>query len=322
MNKIVVPDLYCPFLPQINKYADILEEYALEWVLRFQLLANESSYQRFCKSKFFFLAASAYSNCQLEELRIANDWLSWVFIWDDQCDLSDLGKQPEVLKAYHRRFIEILNGAELTNQDIPLSYALRDLRQRMLKKCTPEWFDYFVYRYEGYFDGCVEEAINRAQGITPDIDGYMLIRRLSLGGYLCLALVEFCNYLTIPDFLRNHEVMKQLKIKTINILAWCNDIFSLYREISSGDVHNLVWLIHYQQQVSLEQAMLKATEMHDQEVKSLIDLEASISSFGDELDIELKKYIAGIHSWIYANLAWYFQSGRYQTVERLELVQR
>ncbi|MEH1768765.1 MAG: terpene synthase [Nostoc sp.] len=321
MNQLTYPDLYCPFPSHINKHIDILEDHALEWVTRFNLLANESSYERFCKSKFFFLAASAYPNCQLEELKIANDWLSWAFIWDDQCDLSNLGKQPDVLKDFHKRFLEILNGAELTSKDIPLAYALSDLRQRILQRGSQEWFHYFVDRYEGYFDGCVKEAVNRAQEITPDIDSYMLIRRLTLGGYVFLALMEFCNYLIIPDFLRNHEVMKELKMMTINILAWCNDIFSVQREMSSGDVHNLALLIYYQQNVSLEQAILTVREMHDQEVHRLKDFEFSLPSFGEQLDAELAKYISGLHSWISANLNWYFHSGRYQTIDSLELNQ-
>ncbi|WP_292799453.1 hypothetical protein [Nostoc sp. NMS7] len=70
MKQLLYPDLYCPFPSQINKYIDILEEYALEWVLRFNLLAEESTYKRFCKSKFFFLAASAYPYSNIEERRL------------------------------------------------------------------------------------------------------------------------------------------------------------------------------------------------------------------------------------------------------------
>ncbi|WP_338421706.1 hypothetical protein [Nostoc flagelliforme] len=65
MEKLISADLFCPFSPQINKNINVLEEYALEWVLGFNLLANESSYQRFCKSKFFLMAATTYPYCNL-----------------------------------------------------------------------------------------------------------------------------------------------------------------------------------------------------------------------------------------------------------------
>lgn len=106
---------------------------------------------------------------------------------------------------------------------------------------------------------------------------------------------------------------------TNNIISWCNDIFSADREIGSGDVHNLVFVLHYQQQVNLEKAIKLAAKMHDQKVRELLILEASIPSFGEYLDIKLAKYISGLHAWIRGNQDWYSHSGRYQTLEKLEL---
>jgi 5-epi-alpha-selinene synthase len=321
MNQFTLPELYCPFPSQINKYADVLEKYAIEWLLRLNLLTHESIYQRFCKSKFFFLSASVYPYCELEELKIANDWISWLFIWDDQCDMSDLGKQPDVLKIFHNRFLEILNGAELTSQDIPISRALSDLRNRMLQRGGAKTFHHFVRSLEDYFYGCFLEATNRVQGIVPNVDTYIKIRSLSAAADLCLTLIEFCDHVNISYFLRNHDIMKKLTMMSINIISWCNDIFSVFREMGSGDVHNLVAVLHYNQQLPLQEAIKYAAEMHDQEVRKMIDLEASLPSFGEETDPELTKCILGFHAWIRGNLDWYSHSGRYQNLQRLELVQ-
>ncbi|MEA5625451.1 terpene synthase family protein [Nostoc sp. UHCC 0251] len=321
MKELLSSDLYCPFSSHINKYVDVLEECSLEWVTRFKLLANESVYRRFTKSNFFKLVAGAYPYCNLEKINIASDLFSWLFIWDDQCDMSDLGQQPEALKLFHKRFIEVLNGAELTSNDIQLSYALRDLRLRMLQKVSIKWFHHFVCSFEEYFAGCVQEASNRAQEIIPDIDTYIRIRNLSSAGDLTVVLIEFCDQLLIPDIVRQHDIFKKIKEKTINILAWCNDIFSYSREMASGDVHNLVLVLYYQQQLPLEVAIKRAVEIHDQEVRELINLEVSLPSFGEEVDIELAKYISGMYAWIRGNLDWYFNSDRYQTIERLELIE-
>ncbi|MBW4609668.1 MAG: terpene synthase [Hassallia sp. WJT32-NPBG1] len=319
MNQLVLPKLYCPFPSRINKYAEILEDYAFEWVLRFNLLANQSSYRRFCKSKFFMLAAGAYPYCDLECLKIANDLNNWLFIWDDQCDMSNLGKQPEVLKGFHNNFLDILNGAELTNQDIPLSHALSNLRQRMLQRGGAEWFHHFVCTLKDYFHGCVLQANYRAQGMVPSIETYIMIRNLCSGVDSCLVLIELCHQMMIPDFLRKHDTVKKLNVMTNNIISWCNDIFSADREIGSGDVHNLVFVLHYQEQVNLEKATKLAAKMHDQQVRKMSNLEASIPSFGEELDIKLAKYISGLHAWIRGNQDWYSYSGRYQTLEKLEI---
>jgi 5-epi-alpha-selinene synthase len=320
MEKVIFPNLYCPFPSQINKHVDVLEDYALEWVTRFNLLKDELSYQRLSKSKFYLLAAGAYPYSQLEELKIANDLLNWVFIWDDQCDVSDLGKQPELLKVFHKRFLEILNGAEPTNKDIPLTHALSDLRQRILQKVSKTWFPHLVYGFEDWFSGYEKEAIIRAQNITPDLKTYIKLRRSSVGVGIFITLGEMCHQLNITNFLRNHDIIKKLNRITGDIIAWSNDIFSAPREMASGDVHNLVIVMNYHQQISLEQAMKNVAVMHDREVKNMMNLEASIPCFGQELDTQIAKYILGCHTWISSNLNWYSHSGRYQNIESLELV--
>ncbi|MCG6135217.1 MAG: terpene synthase [Nostoc sp. LLA-1] len=319
MKNLVLPELYCPFPSQISKYADILEDYAFEWVLRFDLLENESVYQRFSKAKFAWLAASTYPECQLEELKIATDWLSWLFIWDDQWDMSDLGKRPELLRVYYRRFLEIFNGAELTSKDIPLTHALSDIRKRMLQTGSAKLLHRVVYSFEDFFYGCVLETTNRAQGNIPDVETYIELRKLSVAGDLIILWIELFNQLNIPDVLRKDNSVKKIQEMTINILAWCNDIFSAPREMASGDVHNLVLVLHYQQQLPWEQAIHRAAEMHDQEVRALLNLEASLPSFGEEVDGQLAKYISGMHSWIRGNLDWSARSGRYKSAERLDL---
>ncbi|MCL6751123.1 terpene synthase [Nostoc sp. CCCryo 231-06] len=319
MEKLISADLFCPFSSQINKNIDVLEQYSVEWVLGFNLLANESSYQRFCKSKFFLMAATTYPYCNFQELKIANDWLSWLFIWDDQCDLSELKTQPELLKAIHKRFLEILNGAEVTSHDIPLSRALSNLREPMLEKASVKWLNYFICGFEKYLYGCFEEANNRVDGIVPDTDTCIAMRRLSAGADVTLPLIELCDQLIIPDFLRKQHIFKQLNEITNNLLGWSNDIFSLSRELATGHVHNLVFVLHCQHKISLEEAMKIATKMHDDEIQKLIDLEAKIPSFGEEIDAELAKYILGIHAWIRGNLDWYSFTARYKTVEMLEL---
>ncbi|WP_392531507.1 terpene synthase [Nostoc sp. C117] len=317
MQQLLPSGLYCPFTSQINKHVDILEEHALEWVLRFKLQPNKDACGRFSKSKFFLLAASAYPTCNLEELKIGNDWLSWVFIWDDQCDMSEFKKQPEALKVFQQRFIEILKGSEPTNEDMPINHALADLRQRTRQRATEKWFNHFLHCFEQYCHGCVEEAAIRAQEIVPNIDTYMRCRRFSVGGYLFLTVSEFCNQFMLSDILRNHEIVKKLELLTIDILAWCNDVFSASREMESGDVHNLVLVLHYLEKIPLNKAINLAANMHNKKVKTLIDLEASIPSFGEELDVELEKYISIIHSWISGNLNWYSLTGRYETTEKL-----
>lgn len=320
MEKITFPNLYCPFPERKNQYFEVLQDYALQWVLRFKLIDSESLYQRFSKAKFYLLTAGAYPHCQLEELKIANDVIDWLFIWDDQCDISDLGKKPELLKIWCNRFLEILNGAELTADDLPLGFALRDIRNRIINRGSITFFHHFVRNFEDYFYGCIEEAHNRVTVSIPDVEAYIKIRSANATAALCLNLIEFCDRVMIPYSLRNHDTLNKLTQMTINILAWSNDIFSAPREIANGEVHNLVFVIHHHQKIPLEKAMLAAAAMHNQEVENLVKLESQITYFSAEIDAEITKYISGLHAWIRGNLDWYAHSGRYQITEKLELM--
>lgn len=318
MYDLNIPSLYSPFPHQFNQYVGVLEETVFDWVLRFNLLADESAFKRFSKAKFYLLIASCYPECQLEELKIANDWLSWMMTWDDECDLSNLSNQPEVLNELHKRFIEVLNGAELTSQDSLRSHALADLRQRMFQREGAKTFHYFVHSVEDYLHGCVQEAINRSQKNVPEVDTYIHLRRSTGAMEPLFELIEFTNHLKIPKILREYHTLKKIKMMTNNIVCWCNDIFSAPKEMANNDVHNLVLVLHYQQRISLDEAFKRAAEMHDEEIRSMIQLEASIPSFGENIDIELAKYISGLHIWIGGHVNWYSLSSRYQTLVKMD----
>ncbi|HIK05920.1 MAG TPA: terpene synthase [Trichormus sp. M33_DOE_039] len=313
MQNLVIPTLYSPFHHEFNPFVEVLEATVFDWVLRFNLVADDSAFKRFSKAKFYLLIASCYPHCPLEELKIANDWLSWMMTWDDECDISNLSTQPEVMQTLHKRFVEVLNGAELTSEDSLRSYALADLRQRMFQRGWASNFHYFVHSVEDYLHGCVQEAINRSQESVPDLDTYIHLRRSTGAMEPLFELIEFTNHLNIPRILREYEKLKQLKMMTNNIVCWCNDIFSAPKEMASNDVHNLVLVLYYQQKLSLNEAFKCAAAMHDAELKKMFDIEASIPSFAPNVDAELAKYISGLHSWIGGHINWYSLSKRYQT---------
>jgi 5-epi-alpha-selinene synthase len=319
MSLFSFPELYYPFPFIVNTHVDALEDYAIEWVLKFNLLENKLSLKTLRKSKFHYLAASTYPYSEFEELKIANDWYNWLFIWDDQCDMSDIGKQPKLLEVFHQRFLEILNGAKPKIQDIPLGHALADIRCRILQSANEKFLHYFIDCVSDYFYGCVLQAEYRLLQIVPDIETYIMIRTLCSAADSCLALIELGHNMVLPDSLRQHYMFKKLNYITNNLISWCNDIFSCIREIESGDIHNLVYVIHHDK-LPLEKAIKKAAEIHDKRIGELIALEASFPSFGEELDIHVNKYIAGCNEWVRGHYDWYCHSKRYNTQEKLEIV--
>ncbi|MCC5634212.1 terpene synthase [Nostoc sphaeroides CHAB 2801] len=318
MTEFFLPTLSCPFPSRLNKYTEQLEAYSISWLEQFNILKDESDYQRFSNVKFFMLAGSAYPDCQFEELKIANDWLIWLFIWDEQCDLSDLGKQPKMLENYHQRFLEVLTGTKPTNKDLAITHALYDIRKRMIEiDRTKKSFNYFVQKVKDYFQACVQESINRVENSVPSVEAYMKLRRLNGAVDACLELVIFCNHLSIPDFVRKHEIVEKIALSTNNVIAWDNDIISSYREITSGDIHNLIFIFKYHKHISISEAIRLAIIMRTQELEKIIALEQASPSFGEEIDAELAKYISGFKSCIRGNIDWIALTKRYISLEMM-----
>lgn len=139
------------------------------------------------------------------------------------------------------------------------------------------------------------------------------MRRLTGGIKPVFALIEFCDHLTIPDSLREDVNVKNLEIMAINTVCWCNDLYSAPKEMLIGDYHNLVLLVHLEQKTTLEQAVNTVVNMHNQELRNMINLEKHILSLENNSNVELAKYISGIHAWIGSHYHWYSHSGRYLT---------
>ena len=319
MKKLLFPDLYCPFPSQINKYADVLEDYALEWVLRFNLLENELAYQRFTKAKFYLMTPICYPYCEIEELKIANDWLSWMMSWDIKCETSNLGKEPDRLKLLHKRFIEVLSGAELKSDDVSRTLAFYEMRQRILQRGGAKWMPNFVRTVELYLYGCYQEA-NFQQTSVPDIEEYINLRRLTGAMEPFLELIEFCDHLILPEHLKENRTYNNLRTLANDVGCVCNDIFSASKEIANGEFHNLVSVLNIQEKLSLKQSFKRAVEIHNQLVEKMISLEKSMPSFDAQTDCEVTRYILALNAWIVGHYNWYFLTGRYETVENRKLV--
>ncbi|MEH1809774.1 terpene synthase family protein [Nostoc sp.] len=320
MEGYTLPNLYYPFPSHLNKYDTELEQYAIEWVKKVNLLANESDYQRFCKIKLYRLAAGAYPNSQLEELKIVNDWLSWIFLWDDYIESTCLKEQPELLQVLHTSFIEVLNGRSLNsrninNKDLQFVYAVSNLRQRMMLTINPNCLQRFISTLEDFLKACVWEVTNLMQGHIPDLETYLVMRSFTVGAYPFFELFELVAKIEISEEVRTYPTVKSLTRMANNILAWSNDIFSFSKELKRGDFHNLVILLQHQHQLSLEEAIQQAVDLHNQEVQNFINLEQSLPCFGTEVNTELKRYTSFLCSWMRSNLDWSYLSHRYQTKE-------
>lgn len=310
MDLIDFPKLYCPFPSAVNQHAESVNTHTLAWVKEFGLVSDEVRFERLKKSKFGWLAARAYPNAPLEELKIVSDWNTWLFIRDDYCDESSLGKNPAMLSDIHADLLEILKGRTPKQYDSALAHALYDIRLRLLRKASPAWMCRFICSVIEYFESSVWEAHNRMDGVIPDTATYILMRPYTGGLYTDIDLIDITEDIYLPLHVRKNDVLQRLALMANNVVCWSNDIISYAKETKYNDVHNLVVTLR-PTQPTLQKAIDLAAEMTNAEINAFIDLQSHLPSYTSEIDADLQRFVAVLRSWMRGNLDWAYDSGRY-----------
>lgn len=313
MNQINMPEFYCPFPSAVNRHAEAVNQHTLAWVQRFNLVPNDVDFNRLIASKFGWLAARAYPNAPLEELGIVSDWNTWLFIRDDQCDESGIGKDPTLLAGLHDNLLEILTGRKPGRQDPPLAHALHDLCERLLRKASNAWMCRFIHSVIEYFESSVWEARNRADKVTPDPETYITMRPYTGGLYTDIELIDLTESIHLPLHVRKHVTVQRLALMANNVVCWSNDIISFAKEVQHNDVHNLVVTLRQHHRLTLQESINRAAELTNAEVRAFMALQEELPAFGPAIDADLKRFVAVLRSWMRGNLDWASVSGRYQS---------
>ena len=315
MNPIQLPALHIPFPSAINQHFETVNQHSLDWMRSFNLVTDELVYQRWCGVQIPLGAALFAPSASLEALEIVSDFFLWGYLIDDQFEKAGISKQPEILESMHARFVDIFNGASLTDADTPFAFALQDFCQRLHQQphWTPELMLHFVKNVEDYFQSVRWEATNNSQGIKLNVAAHIKLREFTIGLRPFLNLTFITEQIALPTEVIEHPMVERLNQLTCNTVAWTNDIFSVKKDISQGCVqNNLVFSLQNEHQLSLQEALERAAEMLNAEVASFIELSAQLPSFGNEIDTNLQGYLSGLRSWMRGTVDFYLESPRYR----------
>jgi len=321
VNNIKLPVLYCPFPSAINQHCEAAYEHTLEWVRSFNLL-EEVACQSLFAANFHGLMARVYPNASLKALEILTDFMYLGTIVDDAYEKAGTSKQPDLLEPEQARLLEILKGAELTDVDTPVVLAWGDFVKRLhqFPYVTSEWMLYFVKHMEDYFQAARWEALNYSQGIMPDLATYIKMRPLVFGIYPFFDMILIADGIALPPEVIEYPVVKQMGLVANNAMAWANDIFSFKRDIKEGMVHNLLLVLEHEYQIPLEEALKRAVELHDAQVRNFIELSMQLPFFEAEIDANLQHYVLALRFWMSGYLDWIMESRRYGKFSEYQLL--
>ena len=95
MRHISLPSFFCPFQSQINENVEAVHRYTLQWAVDTGLVVQgDRRYQRLEQARFAWLTSLTQPYSQLEDLKLAADWHTWLFAHDDVVDATAVGCNP------------------------------------------------------------------------------------------------------------------------------------------------------------------------------------------------------------------------------------
>lgn len=164
--------------------------------------------------------------------------MNWLFhlddLSDDMDDRSTLSIGNEVMTTYYHpdAYNPVTHVGNLTKRFVPLVQsplvAHLTIRSRcsywtrFLAEGSPGSQKRFVHTMDLFFKAVTIQARDRAAGIIPDLEDYIVVRRDTSGCKPCWALIEYASGLDLPDEVMEHPIIQSLDEATNDLVTWSN----------------------------------------------------------------------------------------------------
>lgn len=319
MERITLPEFYCPFPAEIHPQAREVHQHTLSWAIHHRLLQEEVAISRFNLSGFAWLAARTYPRTTFEELALTNDFFSWLFMIDDQFDDSSLGRQPERMQQVVDGLLFILRpegSGQVRPLQSPIAEALEELWARMRARMASAWQQRFADHMRDYLEAYLWETRNRGQGEVPDLAVYIEKRQDAGAMRLALDYIDLTEHVDLPAEVYQSTLIQALLLATNNVVCWQNDLFSIEKEIARGNLSNLVLVLQRAYGGRLQDAVELANDMITREVRLFEQLSKLTGEAFPAYRQDLEKYLVVMRAWMRGNIDWSIDSARYLDVEQ------
>ncbi|KAF9556003.1 terpenoid synthase [Agrocybe pediades] len=317
-TSFILPDLvsHCRFPLSYNKHGDEIAAQSVNWLDSNCPDLNAKQRKALRGLQAGELTAYCYNTASPERLRVVSDFMNYLFHLDNISD-GMMTRETDVLADV------VMNALWFSDKYMPTEASgnrseelnpgklARDFWARCIPDCGPGVQARFKETLELFFEAVNVQAKARDEGIIPDLESYIDVRRDTSGCKPCWALIEYALGIDLPDFVVEHPVIRALNQGTNDLVTWSNDIFSYNVEQSRGDTHNMIVILMKYHGHTLQSAVDYVGNLCSQTIDTFIENKSNIPSWGPEVDDMVSSYIQGLQDWIVGSLHWSFQTHRY-----------
>jgi (+)-beta-caryophyllene/(+)-caryolan-1-ol synthase len=257
-----------------NVAAPTAAEELRSWSDRFGLLEDANRRAMLTKARPAHVAARLYP---VAAIALVAQWLTVNFLVDDMLDAEDdPGRCDTIADGLLRMF-----AFDAPTAADPLSAAVADLWRRTTAGRSTGWCRAFRADHAAWLGTYAREAVDRASGRVPRIDEYRRHRRLSSGMLVFVDLVEVALGVDLADAVRRLDPVHTLRAVTSEYMGLVNDIYSVSKELASGQVHNAVYVVMHHTGVDIAEALRVADDMATECLREFEDVTRSLGPADD-----------------------------------------
>ncbi|MFI9406911.1 terpene synthase family protein [Nocardia sp. NPDC052316] len=262
------------------------------------------------------LAAYGFPYATGDELDLCTDAMAFFFLFDDQFD-GPLGHSPDRVAHACRGFTDLIHGNRSGRSTNPLTNAFADVWDRCRQSASARWQARAACDWEYYFAAHAHEAINRVRGVPSPMPEYVEVRRGVAAMDITISLGERAAMIDVPPaaFYSPHlRIMRQIAVE---LPFMCNDVYSLEKEESRGDMDNLVLVLEQEQHISRTEAIEQAKAEIARRSARFLSLQHGVAGMcaqlglNDQQHSEVNRYIEVMSAFTRGYHQWETETRRY-----------
>jgi hypothetical protein len=201
-TSFIIPDLvsHCTFPLSYNVHGDEIAKQSVEWLDSNCPDLNAKQRRALRGLQAGELTAYCYHTASAERLRVVSDFMNYLFHLDNISD-GMMTRETDVLADVVMNALWFTDkymptnsvGKEQPKAELNPGKLARDFWGRSIPDCGPGAQARFKETLELFFEAVNIQTLARDQGIVPDLESYIDVRRDTSGCKPCWALIESVN---------------------------------------------------------------------------------------------------------------------------------
>ncbi|KAI9698650.1 MAG: hypothetical protein M1836_003760 [Candelina mexicana] len=329
-NYLTLPDMFISFLAQplvLNPQYEKKKAESEAWMSE-RLEYTDKERTKRAHADFAYCMSVFAPDAGPDELRTLCDWFQFVFDFDDQFDNGPMKNDPDKALKEIKSIIATMDSTGpkgASPQGSPLVEVFRSIWHRIATGTSTETQRRHREAMTEYCHGLIQQVSISSSREIPDLEEYLELRRRTSGVPPLFSLIDqhlnlpnaiFANasICTLQNLARELILLSASSSPPARLVSLTstsqNDLLSYSKEETQGESHNLVIIYRLSgvpPQLAFEQIDKRLKACH----RNWSQAEADLPHWGDAIDEQVTKYVAGLQHLVQANLNWSFRTERY-----------